>query len=104
MTDSHFLQFRQCQHRITGGVTASHNKSASASMRPEDLELASANQEDAFPVSLESSTYLGNRLRLNLVTGEQRLIADIFEGDFAISEKILHFRVKAGRLTTLPPC
>ncbi len=73
-----------------------------AVIRPEDLELATADGPGAFAAELESSLFLGNRMRLHLVAGGERLTADLQDGNQVQAGAPVHLRIRPGRLTLLP--
>ncbi|MDQ6765074.1 MAG: TOBE domain-containing protein [Verrucomicrobiota bacterium] len=72
-----------------------------AMIRPESLELVEK-EEAEFSGFAEASTFLGNRLRLQLRVGEVTLIMDIANRTSVSSGTPVHIRLKHEEIFTWP--
>lgn len=72
-----------------------------AMIRPESLELVAQAEAD-FSATLDGTTFLGNRLRLQVRAGEQALLMDAPNRSAILSNAPLFVRVKDEEISTWP--
>ncbi len=86
---------------IAGADPSKNGAACWAMIRPESLELVDEPEAD-FAAAVESATFLGNRVRLQLRAGGERLVVDV-ENRRAISvDAPVFVRVKKAEITTWP--
>jgi len=72
-----------------------------ALIRPETMELVRPEESD-FSATLESSTFLGNRLRLHLRAGQETFVLDTFNRAAIPLQTSVFIRVKKDEISTWP--
>jgi putative spermidine/putrescine transport system ATP-binding protein len=72
-----------------------------AMIRPESMELVEEPEAD-FSAAVESATFLGNRLRLQLRAAGERLVVDVESRRAIPADVPVHVRVKSAEVATWP--
>ncbi len=72
-----------------------------AMIRPESMELSAEGEAD-FSAAVESATFLGNRLRLQLRAGGERVVVDVENRRSIPSNAPVFVRVKGAEVATWP--
>ncbi len=83
-------------------ATASRNGAACwAMIRPESMELVDEAKGD-FAATVESATFLGNRVRLQLRAGEERMVIDVENRRTIPAHAPVFVRIRAAEVATWP--